>query len=284
MKFAKHWKSTQVRMDDAFQDSMGTSLDVKVWGASNESPQAAEQQALKRAQQLKDVSANGFKRMHEYDYWLGYVREEVLEELLREDGSILAALTRNSYGATVINTDQVLFGDIDVDTRPRIFEGLRQLFGRKPKDKAFYTDKVKAYQQQNSHLSIKLYETCAGLRFVILNKLYKPEDAEVAKLFSDLGVDRMYQRLCKHQEGFRARLTPKPWRIGLLRPESRFPHKEGQESSNFKSWLRKYELSSHDAAVCKEVAVYGDVVVHDEVKTVLQLHDRYACVAAKPLA
>ena len=42
------------------------------------------------------------------------MREETLTELTGEDGALLAVVTRNRYGAEVLNTERALFADIDV--------------------------------------------------------------------------------------------------------------------------------------------------------------------------
>uniref|UniRef100_UPI001C3D5E17 hypothetical protein n=1 Tax=Picosynechococcus sp. (strain ATCC 27264 / PCC 7002 / PR-6) TaxID=32049 RepID=UPI001C3D5E17 len=52
--------------------------------------------------------------------------EELLEEVHGEDGALIAAVTRNRYGAAVLNTDALLICDVDRPpedvgrSRPRI--------------------------------------------------------------------------------------------------------------------------------------------------------------------
>ena len=63
------------------------------------------------------------------------LREEVLNQVEGPDGRLLAVVTRNGYGSVVLNTERVMFVDIDFPEKPgdggkSLFKGL---FGRKPK-------------------------------------------------------------------------------------------------------------------------------------------------------
>lgn len=270
MKFAKYWQKEDINLPD---NSFGPTT-VSVWGASNESETDASNSARNRAQQLLDFFESGFKK-NDYQYWNGFIREEVLEEIQSDYGDTLAVITRNHYGAMVLNTECVLFGDIDV-SETNIFSRILELFGRKKRDKNFYVEKIKNFQEENTDLSFVVYETFAGLRFAISNKTIGPEDSDVKRLFNELNVDRLYTRLCKNQLCFRARLTAKPWRIGLPRPPSRYPRSE-QESAEFEGWLATYEKKSRKLAAVKKLVTFGSNSRHRQIELVLELHDRYAC-------
>ena len=60
-----------------------------------------------------------------------------------------------------------------------------------------------------------LYETPNGVRVLALHRTFQPRSDEVTRLFSELGADPAYSRLCRLQACFRTRVSPKPWRIGL---------------------------------------------------------------------
>jgi len=47
-------------------------------------------------------------------------------------------------------------------------------------------------------------------------------------------------RLCRSQESFHARLTPKPWRCRLALPPASFPFSTSQEESKFRAWEANY--------------------------------------------
>ena len=64
---------------------------------------------------------------------------------------------------------------------------------------------------------VRLYRTPAGLRLMAVHRPFDPRGEETKACFDALGVDPVYARMCFNQRCFRARLTPKPWRIGLQR-------------------------------------------------------------------
>lgn len=279
MKFAKYWSEAFVAVDEAIFGKARLST----WGASNESQAEAGINASERATRLEQLISRGFDALHEYEYWNGYIREEVIEEILAADGRVLGVLTRNCYGATVLNTESVLFGDIDI-AEPGFFSKLLQLIGQPKKDKAWFVSKIEQYQQQNPAYTFKVYETFAGLRVVVTNQVFENYSDSAKAIFSSLGVDPLYVKLCKAQSCFRARLTPKPWRIGLERPASRFPRYEQAEINDFSSWLKNYDLASRNVSTVKLVATFGNEREHPDVDRVLEVHDRYTRTSSVQLA
>lgn len=271
MKFAKYWRDVEVDVDERL---FGIPR-VTVWGASNNSTAEAKQHARSRAGRFKELVSDGFDRLREYEYWNGFIREEVLEEVSAGDGRVLAVLTRNSYGATVLNTETVLFGDIDVP-EAGLLARLLEMFGKQKKDKDYYLAKIGDYQKNNPRYTFRVYETCAGLRFVITNEVFAADSSLVKTLFATLGVDPLYVNLCKHQTCFRARLTPKPWRIGVDRPGSRFPRESRRDKDEFESWLRAYQAAAAKVSVVKLLATFGTDSTHPDIKRVMTVHDRHA--------
>jgi hypothetical protein len=279
MKFAKYWSEAFVAVDEAIFGKTRLST----WGASNESQVQAGINASERATRLGQLISRGFDALREYEYWNGYIREEVIDEILDSHGRVLGVLTRNSYGATVLNTESVLFGDIDI-SELGFFSKLLQLIGQPKKDKAWFVSKIEQYQQQNPAYTFKVYETFAGLRVVVTNQVFENYSDSAKALFSALGVDPLYVKLCKAQSCFRARLTPMPWRIGLDRPSSRFPHHEPSAFYSFSDWLKNYELASRNVSTVKLVATFGNAREHPDVDRVLEVHDRYARTGSTQLA
>lgn len=90
MKFAKYWSEAFVAADEIFGANK-----LSTWGASNESQAEAGINASERAARLKQLISRGVDALREYEYWNGYIREEVIEEILDRDGRILGVLTRN---------------------------------------------------------------------------------------------------------------------------------------------------------------------------------------------
>jgi hypothetical protein len=279
MKFAKYWSEISVAVDEAI---FGTNK-LSAWGASNEDAEHAGAKAQERATILRQLISRGVDALREYEYWNGYIREEVLDEITSEDGRVLAVLTRNCYGAIILNTESVLFGDIDV-VEPGFISKFLQTFGRAKKDKAFFVSKIEQYQKQNPNYTIKVYETFAGLRVVVTNQIFENYSASAKAIFSALDADPLYVKLCEAQSCFRARLTPKPWRIDIDRPASRFPRHEQAELDEFSSWVQKYEMASRSVSTVKLVSIFGKGFEHPDVARVLAVHDEYSCTGSAQLA
>jgi hypothetical protein len=103
--------------------------------------------------------------------------------------------------------------------------------------------------------------------------LFDPASDEVATLLGELGCDPLYVRLCRSQQSFRARLTPKPWRCGAAPAPSRFPHETPQREAAFQQWLRDYDACCERYAVCDPLPGVGDDFVNADVAPVVGLHD-----------
>ncbi|WP_444996111.1 hypothetical protein [Aliikangiella sp. IMCC44359] len=279
MKFAKFWEKTEVPVDKKF---FGYSF-FCLWGASNKSLENAKSHANSRAEQFKKLIKLNNHKIIDYEYGNGFIKEEVIDELKSEDEKVLAVISRNNYGALILNSEYVLFGDIDVN-EGGLFSSVLALFGKVNKNKKYYIDKVEEFQKKNPKYSFRLYETFAGLRLVLLNNIVSSDEYLTNKIFSSLDIDPLYIRLCKNQSCFRARLTPKPWRIGFERPQTRFPRSDNKEKAEFKKWVSEYENLSKGYTTVKFINNFGAHAIHPDVEKVLAIHDQYSSVAGAKLA
>ncbi|WP_028025104.1 hypothetical protein [Enterovibrio calviensis] len=279
MKFAKYWKKHDVTVDS---DIFGREK-LSIWGASNTSENDAGVNAEKRLAAMRAFLQGNFSKEDEYEYWVDFVKEEILEEVNATDGGLLAVLSRNGYGARVLNTDRVVFGDIDI--QPAGFlERIMHRFGRPKKDKQFVIKQIETYQRLHPSLSFRVYETHSGIRFILTNQHYSPGDADVETIFQALNVDPLYTTLCKRQDCFRARLTPKPWRVGLSRPSSRYPRSTDEEQHEFQRWIRDYESASAPYTATKHLASFGEAKVSADIQKVIDIHDGRHSKASANLA
>lgn len=269
MNFARFWSSVEVRVPARF----GKPALVRVWGGSNVDAGEARTAAQARAARALDFFAG---RLDDYAYDADLIREEVVEEFADEAGARIAVITRNRYGALVLNTERVLFGDIDLPSE-NVWLRVANRLGRRARDKGFFLERMRAFQAEHAHLAFCVYETRAGLRFIVTNRELSPDAPEVELLFQSLKVDRLYTRLCRSQRCFRARLTPKPWRIGLPRPKARFPFRSELEQKSFNFWLAQYVAKSRNACAARRLERIGETTMPAAVRRVVELHDRYAC-------
>lgn len=134
---------------------------------------------------------------------------------------------------------------------------------------------------------LRIYRTPAGFRVLALHRLFSPSDAEAAACFKALGTDPVYVRMCVKQRCFRARLTPKPWRIGM---ESRFKSQgvwpvRPERLPERRAWVQAYEAKAAGFAACRFHSELGNGGIHPDARQVQQIHDEI-CRAnqALPLA
>src|SRR5699024_3004039 len=85
-------------------------FDLRITGHSATSQEEADQDARRRFDQLIAQGGPKVGGGHEY-YPDRYRPEEVLEEVHSPDGELIAVVSRNRYGAAVLNTDAVLITD-----------------------------------------------------------------------------------------------------------------------------------------------------------------------------
>lgn len=124
--------------------------------------------------------------------------------------------------------------------------------------------------------NLRVYRTPAGLRLLATHRPFDPGDPVVRAFFGEMGADKTYVRMCLNQQCFRARVSPKPWRIGIdrhihprpgvwpVRPE-RLPDRQ--------AWVEAYEAAAAGFAACEFVEAVGGGVTHPELAAVVKLHD-----------
>ena len=179
-----------------------------------------------------------------------------------------AVITRNAYGALVLNAARAMFIDVD--------------FGDDGRDGPAM-QRVQQWTASRPELAVRVYRTHAGLRLLVTNHTFDPTSPETIQLLQEVGSDKLYIQLCKAQASFRARLTPKPWRVGIRPPTVRFPYENADAAAELKHWVGNYDMASRQAAVCKLIQTTGPAVVLDEIRGLLSYHDQVA-LGDRPLA
>lgn len=276
MKFYRFW--TRHRSQPAGCDFAVTEL-----GFSNESPEDALQVARERAVRTAQRLAGSMSRSAEPGYYPDRpIREEIIDSF-RDGDQQVAVITRNGYGSLVLNASDVLFADVDLPPTRASLWG--RLLGKKPVDPA--ADLVANIEQQcaaDPHLGMRLYRTCQGFRCLVTSRRYQPQGPEANALLVALHSDPRYIQLCRHQECFRARLSPKPWRMGLGQPPHPFPYSSPAQQQAHQQWLTQYDQAAHGFATCELVGSYGNPQIDDSIRSIVELHDHYVLHDQKPLA
>ncbi len=264
------------------------------WHWSDISVGAAQDLANKHAQKLSTLFT-GATRPPQNQYWYANrpLREQVLEEIKNQKGEVSALITRNRYGTKVLNTEQILFVDIDVE-EPKSEGGLKNLFGslfgKKPVESALSPDdkvisQAKSWRSLSRSSGWRIYKTRAGYRLIATHELTSPESDLTTRAFQHFGADPLYQKLCKAQRSFRARLSPKPWRCGMDTPVETWPFPDAKQEAMFLDWERAYDQRRQPFATCKYLQSVGSSEVHPEIAPIISLHDELCRVGEElPLA
>jgi hypothetical protein len=257
---------------------------LRGWGGSNASVEEAEQMAEVRLSWLKELvqfTQHGPKQAALYEYGSGVIREEWLQLLAGTDAEPEAVVTRNRYGAPVLNARSLAI--IDIDLPEPSSGGLA--FWKKAADPADAAiAKVRDWHKRNARASLRLYRTPKGLRLLRTDEEVPAGSPDAERLLQELGNDKLYAALCKRQQCFRARLGPKPWRAGLPLPPGPFP-RAGELQARFDEWLAMYELASAGHAACRFVATIGEDVVAGTLRRLVSLHDELSgALSDRPIA
>jgi hypothetical protein len=221
----------------------GTTRAQTSWRSSDVSEEDARQSAQVAAKELLQNMLT--RRAEEYAaYGNGPLREEVVERFHNSNGELIAAVTRNKSGALVLNAARVLFVDLDfpiTHRREQLAWFVRRIF-RSAVPSPEQRREVNAYSawqsfvDHHSDWSSRVYRTFAGLRVIVTHALFDPCSDSTIQLLQRAGCDPLYVRLCKAQESFRARLTPKPRRCGFWPTPVHWPYETDAIQRRFAEW------------------------------------------------
>ena len=292
MKFYKYWAQ-----GEATVQRDGRPWKLRAYGGSNEGIGDAQRRAREVAERAAAAVERGRPPVS-YGYADRPLREEIVEEISGANGPS-AVITRNSYGALVLNTSRAMFVDVDDSPTgmragggPPLGELLRNLWAglrgkgsiakssRDEQTLGRFEDAVSSHPG----MGLRIYRTAGGFRLLVTSATFDPMTAETNALLSAFGSDPLYTRLCKVQECFRARLSAKFWRCGAARPPSRFPWPGAAEEAEYRKWEQDYHRKANRYATCELVKTIGELTVHGEVEPILETHDRLTIRAGAPLA
>jgi hypothetical protein len=179
----------------------------------------------------------------------------------------------------VLNARDLMFVDIDFQTaRPKRVGLFARLFGqRAPSAPADNGDAglatVRAWSEKNPDFTLRLYRTANGWRVAIIDRVMCADSELARNILAELGSDPLYRRLCEQQQCFRARLTPKPWRMNLAAPPVKFPRADAAEEDRFTAWRKKYDALAPKFATCRLFETIGRGEAHPALAPLLELHD-----------
>jgi hypothetical protein len=164
MKLARYWTRGQ---GEAI-DPDGQRVCVVARGWSDESMDAARDRAREIAQRVAQriISHPGQKNQYQYG------DRPLPEPVIREFGPS-AVVTRNVYGALILNTDKLMFIDVDREDAKLSKEVM---------------DTVRSVADRHD-LSARVYKTRGGYRVLIGNASFQAGSSETETLLNEFGAD-----------------------------------------------------------------------------------------------
>jgi hypothetical protein len=169
---------------------------------------------------------------------------------------------------------------------------LRDALRRRPENVAMLRqralDRVRGHASSHPEVRFALYESPAGLRVLALHGPFDPRGEEARRLFAELGTDPAYAQMCALQACFRARVSPKPWRIGIrdhMKPRPGvWPVREERRAEREK-WIARYEAQARGFSACQFLEELGEGRVDPRCAAMQRLHDDLSRARARlPMA
>ena len=136
--------------------------------------------------------------------------------------------------------------------------------------------RIDRFMQQHRDWLMRVYRTPAGFRLLAMHRTFDPAETAVTDCFAMLGADKVYARMCRNQQCFRARVSAKPWRIGIgehLRPRPGVWPVAPDKLPLRERWVAQYEEAAKAYAACRFVEAIGSGAVDPKAQAVAQLHD-----------
>lgn len=140
------------------------------------------------------------------------------------------------------------------------------------------------FARRHPGLGVRVYRTAAGLRVLVTGASAAPGSDLARELLTELGSDPLYVELCATHDSYRARLSPKPFRVG--QPALAVPWPPVDEAAGVarEEWVSIYDGRASGHAVCRLVSASGPVPGPEEQRLVA-MHDARCRVGERlPLA
>lgn len=286
MKFPKYWAkgSTEFPLDVRNPQTGQEGGSFSCWGWSDAGMEEAEKKGAERAAAVEKIIRERGWADDKYSYGDSDrpFREEVLESWADGEGDPYAVVSVNSYGCRVLNTNSVMFVDVDLPEQgclALLKHMVKRLVGSgEPSPREALEEealaKLRGLAQSDPKFGVRVYRTSAGLRYLLTHVHADPASATTFRIMELLGADPLYVKLCERQECFRARLTPKPWRCGMQSAHKFFPWADEAAEQRFRRWEREYFEKSQSFASCHYVTRMGVDAVDSKIARVVEFHDK----------
>lgn len=148
--------------------------------------------------------------------------------------------------------------------------------------------RIRTFAARHPDWQLRLYQTPAGYRVLAMHSTFDPNSTIAADCFRQLGTDPIYVRMCQRQNCFRARVSPKPWRMGIaqkIKPRPGVWPVNPERLPERQQWIDTYEAKTAEFASCRFIQTFGMGDTHPAAEKVRLLHDeRCRAHSSLPLA
>jgi hypothetical protein len=136
---------------------------------------------------------------------------------------------------------------------------------------------IRAFADTHPEWHLRVYETPAGFRLLAMHDVFDPQGEKANTALKELNTDKRFATLCALQACFRARVSPKYWRMGYKPkdhlPKSKWPFPP-EHLPRRSEWVAGYDAVAARFASCRFVERLGSHSVHPDAEWVRALHDR----------
>lgn len=136
--------------------------------------------------------------------------------------------------------------------------------------------RILTFLSKNADWNIRVYRTPCGVRLIVTHQNFQSSDTIVKNFFESVGADPLYVKMCEKQACFRARLTAKPWRIGIktrMKPRPGVWPIRPERQKERSSWIELYEKKAANYAACNYIESLGSGKIHPKIGAIVNLHD-----------
>ena len=146
---------------------------------------------------------------------------------------------------------------------------------------------IAQYVADNPSWLLRVYRTPMGFRALAMHQAFDPTENTAFDFMSAIGSDKLYMRMCRNQNCFRARVSPKPWRIGVghIKPQPGIWPIREERLPDRRRWVENYSRKSAGFAACRYVKTLGTGRTDRRCEQVRSVHDRLCKVdSSLPIA
>lgn len=145
--------------------------------------------------------------------------------------------------------------------------------------------RIEQFATANPDWLLRLYRTPKGYRVLVMHRTFDATEEAPFDFLKSLGSDPLYVTMCRNQKCFRARISPKPWRVGMehIRPRPGVWPIKPERMPARHEWVRRYDEKSRRFASCRFEATLGSGRVARKCEAVRSVHDKH-CKADQDLA